>query len=172
MVNRTGFTNGCTEREDMGNKSILGGLAVIVLLVGASCSGGRSPLNLGVTEGRLTPCPGSPNCVSSQATDADRRVEPLRYADDFAEARARLLEILRGMERVQIQRADDDYLHAEFRSAVFGFVDDVEFYFSPPGVIQVRSASRTGYYDFGVNRNRVERIHQIWRTNRSPASGG
>ncbi len=146
----------------MGNKSILSGLVIIALLSGVGCSGGRPPLNLGVTEGRLAPCPDSPNCVSSQATDADRRVEPLRYEGDSAQARARLLEVLRGMERVQVQRADDDYLHAEFRSAVFGFVDDVEFYFSPPGVIQVRSASRTGYYDFGVNRKRVERIRQHW----------
>jgi uncharacterized protein (DUF1499 family) len=146
----------------MRNKLIPGGLTVIALLVGAGCSGGRPPLDPGVTESRLAPCPNSPNCVSSQAADADRRVEPLRYEGDSAQARTRLREILRGMERVQVQRADDDYLHAEFRSAVFGFVDDVEFYFSPPGVIQVRSASRTGYYDFGVNRERVERIRQHW----------
>ena len=146
----------------MGNKSILSGLAIIALLGGVGCSGGRPPLNLGVTEGRLTPCPSSPNCVSSQAVDVNHRVEPLRYEGNSTQARARLLEILRGMERVQVQRADDDYLHAEFRSAVFGFVDDVEFYFSPPGAIHVRSASRTGYYDLGVNRKRVERIRQHW----------
>jgi len=52
----------------------------------------------------------------------------------------------------------NQYLHAEFRSAVFGFVDDVEFYVSPPGTLQVRSASRTGYSDFGVNRERVETL--------------
>ncbi|HOW77583.1 MAG TPA: DUF1499 domain-containing protein [Candidatus Competibacteraceae bacterium] len=52
----------------------------------------------------------------------------------------------------------NQYLHVEFRSAVFGFVDDMEFYFSPPGTIQVRSASRTGYSDFGVNRERVETL--------------
>lgn len=148
----------------MGNKPIFRGLAVIALLVSLGCSGGRPPQNLGVTEGRLAPCPGSPNCVSSQAVDANRRVESLCYAGDFAQARAGLLEILHGMERVQVQRADDDYLHVEFRSAVFGFVDDVEFYFNPPGVIQVRSASRTGYYDFGVNRKRVKRIRQHWES--------
>lgn len=146
----------------MENKSICGGLTIIALLGCIGCSGGRPPLNLGVTEGRLAPCPDSANCVSSQATDTDRRVEPLRYEGDSSQARARLLEVLRGMERVQVQRADDDYLHAEFRSAMFGFVDDVEFYFSSPGAIQVRSASRTGYYDFGVNRKRVERIREHW----------
>jgi uncharacterized protein (DUF1499 family) len=69
-----------------------------------------------------------------------------------------LLGVLNGMERGLIVQSGDAYIHAEFRSAAFGFVDDVEFQFGPPGVIQVRSASRTGYYDFGVNRERVEAI--------------
>lgn len=89
---------------------------------------------------------------------AEQRVEPLRYDGDAAPARARLLDVLNGMERVRIVQSTDDYLYAEFRSAVFGFVDDVEFYFSPPGTLQVRSASRTGYYDFGINRERVETL--------------
>ncbi len=142
----------------MGKKRWAGGLAIAVALAVSGCSGGRPPLNLGVTETGLAPCPGSPNCVSSWTDAADRRVEPLRYAGDAARARVRLLEVLGGMERVRIVRSDDDYIHAEFRSAVFGFVDDVEFHFNPPGVIQVRSASRSGYYDFGVNRARVETI--------------
>ncbi len=138
------------------------GLAVVavvaVLVLATGCSGGRPPASLGVTEGRLAPCPGSPNCVSSEAAAAEQRVEPLRYDGDATQARARLLEVLNGMERVRIVQSTDDYLHAEFRSAVFGFVDDVEFYFSPPGILQVRSASRTGYSDFGVNRERVETL--------------
>jgi hypothetical protein len=63
------------------------------------------------------------------------------------------------MARVRIvEFTDEDYLHVEFRSSLFGFVDDLEYYLSPPGTIQVRSASRTEYYDFGVNRERVETI--------------
>ena len=119
---------------------------------------GRPPVNPGVTEGRLAPRPASPNCVSSQADAVDRRIEPLRYRGERDAERARSLEVLNGMARARIVRADVDYLHAEFRSAVFGFVDDVEFLFDAPGVIQVRSASRTGYYDFSVNRGRVEMI--------------
>lgn len=84
------------------------------------------------------------------AIAVDRRIEPLRYRGERDAERARSLEVLNGMDRARIVRADVDYLHAEFRSAVFGFVDDVEFLFDAPGVIQVRSASRTGYYDFGV----------------------
>jgi uncharacterized protein (DUF1499 family) len=143
----------------MWNKPRASGFAVVaVLALTTGCSGGRPPASLGVTAGRLAPCPGSPNCVSSEAAGAEQRVEPLRYEGDAAQARARLLEVLNGMERARIVQSTDDYVHVEFRSAVFGFVDDVEFYFSPPGIIQVRSASRTGYYDFGVNRERIETI--------------
>lgn len=144
-----------------------GGLLIAVALIASGCSGGRPPSNLGASEGRLAPCPSSPNCVSSQADAAGQRVEPLRYDADQGAARAKLLGTLNGMERARIVRADADYIHVEFRSAVFGFVDDVEFLFGAPGVIQVRSASRIGYYDFGVNRDRVEAI----RT-RFAASGG
>ncbi|MFZ1642101.1 MAG: DUF1499 domain-containing protein [Candidatus Contendobacter sp.] len=140
---------------------------VVVLALTAGCSGGRPPTSLGVTAGRLAPCPGSPNCVSSEAAVAEQRVAPLRY--DGNAARARLLDVLNGMERARIVQSTDDYLHAEFRSAVFGFVDDVEFYFHPPGTIQLRSASRTGYYDFGVNRERIETISARFATTSNPS---
>ena len=143
----------------MWNKQRASGLAwVAVLALTSGCSSGRPPTSLGVTEGRLAPCPGSPNCVSSEAAVAEKRVAPLRYDGDAARARARLLDVLNGMERARIVQSTDDYVHVEFRSAVFGFVDDVEFYFNPPGMIQVRSAARTGYSDFGVNRERVETL--------------
>lgn len=148
------------------NKKLLvsGCIGFAVLIMIQSCSGGRPPVNFGIHEGRLAPCPASPNCVSSEATATDQRVEPLRYAGDPALARARLLEVLNGMARVRLVQSTEDYLHTEVRSAVFGFVDDVEFYFNPPGMIQVRSASRTGYYDFGVNRERVETIRARFST--------
>lgn len=137
---------------------------MVVTLGISGCSGGRPPVNLGVTEGRLAPCPASPNCVSSQADATDQRIEPLRYRGKKERERARLLEVLNGMDRARVIRTDPDYLHVEFRSAVFGFVDDVEFLFGPPGVVQVRSASQTGYYDFGVNRERVEMIRARFET--------
>lgn len=142
----------------MWKEKSVGRLIIVVALALGGCSGGRPPLNLGVTEGRLAPCPDSPNCVSSQAADESQRIEPLRYTGDTTQARNRLLTVLNRMERVQIRQAGPEYLHAEFSSAWFGFVDDVEFQFNPPGVIQARSASRTGYYDFGVNRERVNAI--------------
>ena len=136
------------------------GLTLIAAWILGACSGGRTQANSGLVEQRLAPCPDSPNCVSSQATQEGRRVEPLRYHGDAAQAKERLLALLRGKERVSVQHADAGYIHCEFRSALFGFVDDVEFHFDPLGAIQVRSASRVGYSDFGVNRKRVEAIRR------------
>ena len=137
---------------------IPGGLTLIATLLMGGCSGDRPLSDSGIKDSRLAPCPMSPICVSSQASAENQRVEALRYSGDAAQAQNRLLAVLKGMERVKIQRADAGYVHAEFRSALFGFVDDVEFHFDPPGAIQVRSASRVGYSDFGVNRKRVEAI--------------
>jgi len=118
-------------------------------------------------ESRLTPCPNSPNCVSSLADDASQRIAPLRYDDDIARAHARLLGVLNGMARVSIAHREPDFIRAEFRSALFGFVDVASFHFAAPGVIEIRSAARSGYYDFGVNRQRLETI----RTGFSAAAG-
>jgi uncharacterized protein (DUF1499 family) len=108
---------------------------------------------------RLSPCPDSPNCVSSQSTDPARSIEPLRYTGNLAEARQKHIDLLPDSKRTRLIRVEADYMHAEFRSLIFNFVDDVEFDFSSEDrVIHVRSASRTGYYDFGVNRRRVERL--------------
>jgi len=123
------------------------------------CSG-KMPGNLGVHQGQLAVCPESPNCVSSQAEPADHRhyIAALRYDGDPAAARERLLGVLRTQKRVRIVENSENYLHAEFSSAVMGFVDDVEFYFPEERIIHVRSASRLGYSDLGVNRNRIEGI--------------
>jgi uncharacterized protein (DUF1499 family) len=133
-------------------------LLLCFALMLAQCSGDR-PMKLGVTDGQLAPCPSSPNCVSSQSNDKRHAIEPFRYQTALGEARERLLAILKGMPRTKVIAVKDDYVHAEFRSRLFGFVDDVEFSFDGDHqTIHLRSASRTGGYDFGVNRKRVEGI--------------
>ena len=108
---------------------------------------------------KFSPCPNKPNCVSSQSTDTARYVAPLQYAGSLSDARQKLIEVLKNTKRLILVKNEADYIQAEFRSLMFGFVDDVEFYFPPDeNIIHVRSASRTGYYDFGVNRRRVERL--------------
>jgi uncharacterized protein (DUF1499 family) len=131
---------------------------VPVLMVG--CSGTR-PSTLGVKEGRLAPCPNSPNCVSTQSTDEKHRIDPIAYATSMEEARKRLEKIVRAMPRTKVVRLEEDYMHLECRSKLFRFVDDVEFWFDDANkVIHCRSASRKGYSDLGVNRKRVEQIRE------------
>jgi uncharacterized protein (DUF1499 family) len=114
---------------------------------------------LGSDGSNLKQCPQSPNCVSSQAGDSEHAVAPLTYSDSRAEAYARLKTVLSEMTRMTIVAQKEDYIHAEARSLIFRFVDDVEFYFpAEEKVIHVRSASRVGYSDLGVNRKRVEEI--------------
>jgi uncharacterized protein (DUF1499 family) len=113
---------------------------------------------------KLSPCPDSPNCVSSQSTDKAHFVEPLHYSDSTADARQKLIDILEGTQRVRLVKVEMDYIHAEFRSSVLRFVDDVKFWFPPDKpIIHVKSASRTGYYDFGANRRRVERLREAFK---------
>ena len=122
------------------------------------CSGVK-PTHLGCSQGRLSPCPDSPNCVSSQSADPSSYIRPLEYTSDPAKARQDLLSVLREQPRGRVLKADDGYIHVKFSSRVFRFVDDVEFCFDPESkLIHVRSASRVGYFDFGVNRKRVEDI--------------
>ena len=124
----------------------------------AGCTGTR-PMNLGVHDGKLASCPASPNCVSSQSTDRDHAVEPIPFDRTPAEAMADLNKVLSAMPRVKIVTTTEFYLHAEFTSALLRFVDDVEFWCDDRGrVIHLRSASRLGSSDLGVNRKRVERL--------------
>jgi uncharacterized protein (DUF1499 family) len=131
---------------------------MLCLMVCAGCSG-HSP-KLGVTDGRLKPCPASPNCVNSQLQENGHAIAPIAYEGSLADARERLLLILRQTKRAKVVVSETDYIRAEFRSAIFRFVDDVEFYFPEAPVIHVRSASRVGYSDLGVNRKRVEKIRE------------
>lgn len=117
----------------------------------------------------LAPCPSSPNCVSSEAADAKHRIAPLPFSGGPAAAMARLRAVIEAMPRARVVSANDQALHAEFTSLLFRFVDDVDCVVDPSaGVIQIRSASRTGYSDLGVNRKRVEQIRAAFET---PAGG-
>ncbi len=127
------------------------------------CTGVR-PANLGVKDGKLAPCPASPNCVSSQSSDQEHAIEPLTFTGTATEAHAALGKIILGMKRSRIITDTNNYIHAEFTSAIFRFVDDVEFWFDENAkVIHVRSAARLGSSDLGVNRKRVEEIRARWK---------
>jgi uncharacterized protein (DUF1499 family) len=116
----------------------------------------RRPHNLGVSNGRLAPCRRTPNCVSSQADPSD----PEHYIAALKGTMESVRKAVVSLPRATIVSEKQNYLYAEFRSKLVGFVDDVEF-FDDGDAIQVRSASRLGRRDFGVNRARVEKLRRM-----------
>ncbi|WP_137170099.1 DUF1499 domain-containing protein [Marinomonas sp. FW-1] len=136
-------------------------LLVFLLLQGCS----SIMPNLGVTNGKLADCPNSPNCVSSQTQTNDKHfIEPIVVKGSSVDAHDKVLAVLESSKRAKVVVNDADYIHAEFTSLVFRFVDDVEFLFSQERngevTIDIRSASRVGHSDFGVNRKRMEAIRR------------
>ncbi len=149
---------------------------LIALGITAACFAGvmllfrflGKPQALGSPAG-LNPCAGSPNCVCSTDPRPAHHVEPWTSPHDPEETAARLVLLLRGMPhaRVTLHEPAGGYVRAEFRSVVFRFIDDVEFLCRPgpdgKGTeIQVRSASRAGHSDLGVNRRRVKMLREAW----------
>ncbi len=143
---------------------------VLFLLMFSGCTGER-PTDIGVHDGKLKNCPSSPNCVSTNATeDAEHSVTPLLFSADSMEVMKRVRLAVKSQDRARIITENENYLYAEFESLVFRFVDDVEFYFdSQTGTLHVRSASRIGESDLGVNRERVELIYSLLKkTDKKP----
>jgi len=120
----------------------------------------QAPANLGVRDGRLAPVREQYwNAVSSQATTDTHRIDPLRIRGEPKAAFARLRERVGQTPGVRIVEANDTYLRAECETRVLRFVDDLELLLdAPAGVVHVRSASRLGRKDFGVNRARIESL--------------
>jgi uncharacterized protein (DUF1499 family) len=147
-------------------------LAVVAVLLAArfGAFGGRAPTHLGVTDGKLKPPSKTPNSVTSQADlwpDAAQRdyarIAPIApVGNDSGDGKAtvaKIAQVVEDLPGAQIVERRDDYLYAQFTTAMLRFVDDVEFWFDPATkVVQVRSASRVGRKDFGVNRARIENI--------------
>ncbi|HEX2831537.1 MAG TPA: DUF1499 domain-containing protein [Thermoanaerobaculia bacterium] len=107
----------------------------------------------------LKPCPSSPNCVSTEATDKTHAIAPYRYSGPAGDAMQKLLGILKAMPRTKIVSSDGSMIRAEFKTAWFGFTDDGIFVADDTTKsIRFRSASRVGRSDLGVNRRRMEAI--------------
>ena len=121
----------------------------------------KRPGNLGVRDGRLAPCKRSPNCVSSQAdsSDSEHYIAPIRGS--IAAARG----VIKSLPRTKIIEENENYLYAEFRTPLLRYVDDVELFFDGQ-LLQVRSCSRLGRRDFGVNRKRIEALRMLIESRR------
>ena len=140
------------------------GVVVILGLVLWARSVPRSQ-ELGVNAaGELATCNEAPNCISSMASKPEQFMEPWAYSGSTEVARERLLLILRLLPNVKIIAEDETYLAAEFRVAQL-FIDDVEFLIDPQiRVVHFRSSSRIGVDDFGVNRKRMQRIGEAFKS--------
>ncbi|MEN9539136.1 MAG: hypothetical protein RLZZ126_1371 [Pseudomonadota bacterium] len=147
---------------------------VVLTLVGAQLGllKGRQP-SLGLRDGKLKPPSATPNSVSSQAdlhSDHPQRdyarIDPLRYTGDSNAAMKKLATVLRGMDRMTIVTEQPDYVYAQQQTALMKYTDDVEFALDAQArVIHVRSSSRLGRKDYGVNRARVEAVRKRFASN-------
>jgi uncharacterized protein (DUF1499 family) len=110
----------------------------------------------------LPPCPNKPNCVSTEANDERHAIAPIGFKKSRAQAMEALKQVMSSLPRTKLVEEDEDYLHYEFTSLLFRFVDDVEFLFDDETkMVRFRSASRIGYGDLGVNRKRMEQIRSL-----------
>lgn len=116
---------------------------------------------LGLENEKFFPCSGKPNCVSSMSSTSDKQhyVAPLIIEKTKKDILAFIIEHLKKWPRTQLVKKTEKYLHFEIQSALFGFVDDLEIFW-PKGsqYLHLKSSSRVGYSDFGVNRKRVEQL--------------
>lgn len=117
------------------------------------------PRSVGLHGGQLSLCPKSPNCVCSLEIDTQHGIAPVKFSGSGDTEWTALVEAIKGMPNALVISDGEEYFHAEFRSTVFRFVDDVELHRDRSNyVIHLRSASRTGHSDLGVNRQRLEQI--------------
>jgi len=144
------------------SKTLLLSAGLLSMLALTACAG-AAPANVqqDALSRTLSPCPDSPNCVSTQApvTDTEHFIEPIPFTGSAADARQKLLAVIAAMPRTEIVTDEETYIHATFASQIFRFVDDVQFVIDDAAkTIHFRSASRMGRSDMGVNRKRMEEI--------------
>ena len=130
---------------------------LLSLILLATMAQGATAEELIVQDQLLLPCPNRPNCVSTMATEESQSIAPYRFQQPLYKAKARMIQTFSGFPRTELVKEEEAYLHFEVRSFLFQFVDDVEFRFDEASkTIHFRSAARSGHYDFGVNRKRME----------------
>lgn len=136
-------------------------MAIVVLtsvMGAAGCS--SMPADMRGPDGALAPC-SAKRCVSSEESNPDYRIDPFYYtAMTPTAAQQALSTLVEKMEGAEVVEDQPGYLHAVFTSSLMRYRDDLELVFTTPNIVQVRSSSRIGYYDFKVNRNRIETLRE------------
>lgn len=122
----------------------------------------RTPADLGVNQGKLALMPKSPNAVSSQSDDPEKKVAPIPFKGELNESKEWIKKALEAYGNISIITEEANYLHAVSTTSKMKYHDDLEFYFDEDAaVIHFRSASRVGYSDMGLNRDRYESLIEL-----------
>lgn len=140
-------------------------VVVVALLWGRARSAKNRwhPSTVGASTTELAPCPATSNCVASQGAAGSRLLAPIPFAGRAADAQVRLREAIASMARGTVVADRPGYIAVEFRSRLFGFVDDAEFVIDDQKkVIRFRSAARVGRSDLGMNGKRIEAIRKVF----------
>ena len=131
---------------------------ILLLLCSAASCGPRIPAPAGITDGALAPCPPSPNCVSSEATDETHAIAPIQLEGDPETSWRALVATVGATAGTEVVIQRPDYLYVVATTPIMQFVDNFELWLRPGGSVTVRSASRIGWSDMGANRERVESL--------------
>lgn len=136
-------------------------LSIILIFNVTGCSNMDSK-KVGIENGKLMLCPESPNCVCSEYKDDDHYISPFVFKTHSDENWDELERILKKQKGSKVITKKEDYIHVEFTSSFFRFVDDLELLLNKDmNLVSVRSASRVGHYDFKANRKRVEKLRRL-----------
>lgn len=140
-------------------------ITIIILGLLFTGCGAEQPDTVGLKDGALQECPESPNCIQSySSTDEDHFMEPLKMVEsDLAKTKDRILAVVGDMKRTEVISEEGNYIHVTYTTAVFRFIDDVEFLIDEEnGLVHFRSASRVGYSDLGVNEKRMTEFSELY----------
>jgi uncharacterized protein (DUF1499 family) len=148
------------------SRILFAGFASATIVVCISACSTTSSDTYDIFDARLPACPSSPNCVISTSDDERHAIAPIILISGDPESWNAVVAQIRNSPRTTVLFESDYALIAQYRSAVFAFVDDLELLLSDDGkIVHIRSASRIGYYDFGANRARVESLREALRKN-------
>jgi uncharacterized protein (DUF1499 family) len=144
---------------------VIGLLALILLGAVAIFLQNRKPnIELGLVDGRLREIPSSPNCVSTQTEQVDKRIEPIAFKESLEDSKLAMKAAIEAYGGIELMEEQGDYIYAVATTSVMKFHDDIEIYFDQEAqLIHYRSASRAGYSDMGLNLERYEAIVQYYK---------
>jgi len=140
-------------------------LLILLVAIGARIAIpflGPQPDTLGVIDGQFAPCPDSPNCVNSFDNDEEHAIDPISISGSVETVQAALLQVIHNLPRTEVITSEPTYVHVVSRSRIMGYLDDAEFMIdADAALIHVRSASRLGHSDMGVNRAFIEEVRAM-----------